>query len=148
MFQERPVRQERTGWRDQGLSQRHRQWGYDVPAVDIDFLVCEYDTNTPKACVEYKAMYGQPIQSNTSALKAVTALCDAARVPFFLVAYDPKDFWVSIKSMNAFGQKYVPFARYMSEARYVTFLYELRGRTASPIVLSRCNYKVPKGNPS
>jgi hypothetical protein len=145
---ERPVRPERTAWRDQGLSLRHRTWGYDVPAVDIDFLMCEYDSNTPKACVEYKAMYGQIIQSDTSALKAITSLCDASRIPFFLVAYDPKEFWVSIKAMNAFARKYVPFPRYMSEARYVTLLYELRGRDVPSTVLSRCNHRVKKGNPS
>ena len=33
------VRPERTGWRDEKLSQRHRMWGWDCPAVDIDFLL-------------------------------------------------------------------------------------------------------------
>jgi hypothetical protein len=110
--------------------------------------MCEYDTNTPKACIEYKALYGQRIQSATSALKAVTALCDAAHIPFFLVAYQPVLFWVSIKAMNTFAQRHIPSARYMSEARYVTFLYELRGRAAPLDVLKHCNSVVPKGNPS
>ncbi len=35
------VRQERTGWRDEKISQRHREWGYNCPAVDLDFEVVD-----------------------------------------------------------------------------------------------------------
>ena len=41
------VRAERTGWRDEGLSQEHRKWGFDCPAF-------EYDTECASALVEYK----------------------------------------------------------------------------------------------
>lgn len=37
------VAEERNGWRDERISKRHRQWGRDCPAVDIDFLMLEYD---------------------------------------------------------------------------------------------------------
>ena len=32
------VRQERSGWRDMRLSERHRRWGWNCPAVDLDHL--------------------------------------------------------------------------------------------------------------
>ena len=48
------VRAERTGWRDEELSQEHRKWGFDCPTVDIDFLMLEYDTGRASALVEYK----------------------------------------------------------------------------------------------
>lgn len=35
---------ERTGWRDENLSRRHREWGFHCPAVDLGFLLIEYDT--------------------------------------------------------------------------------------------------------
>ena len=47
------VRQERTGWRDEALSKRHRDWGWDCPAIDIDFLMIEYDKGKSVALVEY-----------------------------------------------------------------------------------------------
>lgn len=31
--------QERTGWRDEEISARHRIWGVNCPAVDLDFLM-------------------------------------------------------------------------------------------------------------
>jgi hypothetical protein len=38
------VRPERTRWRDEALSARHRKWGFHCPAVDLDLILCEYDT--------------------------------------------------------------------------------------------------------
>jgi hypothetical protein len=38
-------------WRDEAISQRHRLWGFNCPAVDIDFLMIEYDQGKPAACV-------------------------------------------------------------------------------------------------
>lgn len=59
--------EERTGWRDQELSNRHRTWGHDCPAEDVDFLLdtqptmfndsfrlVEYYHARPKALIEYK----------------------------------------------------------------------------------------------
>ena len=48
------VRAERTGWRDQALSDRHREWGFNCPSVDLDFLMVEYNIGLPVALVEYK----------------------------------------------------------------------------------------------
>jgi hypothetical protein len=60
--------EERTGWRDEELSLRHRlYWGRDCPAVDVDFMLSdapemfddnfrlvEYYHSKPKALIEYK----------------------------------------------------------------------------------------------
>ena len=35
------VRKERTGWRDEEISRRHRLWGVSCAATDIDFLLVE-----------------------------------------------------------------------------------------------------------
>lgn len=142
------VRPERTHWRDQSLSERHRLWGYNAPAVDIDFLLIEYDSDQPRACIEYKAVHGQRIQTETSALRAVTALCNSAGIPFFLVAYHPTLFWVWIKAMNVRAQPYIPTARYLSEVQFVTLLYRLRNRVVPQSILSRCNTVRPMGGQS
>ena len=47
------VKEERSGWRDEMLSQRHRDWGFNCPAIDIDFLLIEYNSAKVKALVEY-----------------------------------------------------------------------------------------------
>ena len=47
------VRNERTGWRDEGISRRHRLWGVTCAATDIDFLLVEQNYNTPRAIVEW-----------------------------------------------------------------------------------------------
>ena len=49
---------ERTGWRDERISQRHRLWGVECQAIDLDFLLVEYrseyDDIRPVAIIEYK----------------------------------------------------------------------------------------------
>lgn len=45
---------ERSGWRDMELSGRHRIWGFNCPAVDLDFLMVEYNLGIAIAVVEYK----------------------------------------------------------------------------------------------
>lgn len=40
-LEEKEVKLEKTCWRDLDLLKRHRVWGWDCPAQDIDFL--EYD---------------------------------------------------------------------------------------------------------
>jgi hypothetical protein len=48
------MRDEQLGWRDERISARHRTWGCDCPAADIDFLVLEYDGGVASDLVEYK----------------------------------------------------------------------------------------------
>ena len=48
------VAPERTGWRDEKISLRHRMWGFDCPAVDVDFVMVEFDRARVVAIVEYK----------------------------------------------------------------------------------------------
>ena len=47
-------RTERLGWRDERLSERHGHWGFNCPAVDLDFVMLEYNHGKPCALVEYK----------------------------------------------------------------------------------------------
>lgn len=138
---ERPVRQERTGWRDQALSRRHRQWGFNAPAVDIDFLMVEYDHHTAKAMVEYKAYLGQKIDTETSAIRALEDMANRSGLPFFVAAYDPTDFWFYVKPMNDIAKRYLPekTARSISEADFVRLLYRVRGIPCPPQVSAACN---------
>lgn len=83
----RPVRKERTGWRDEALSERHRKWGWDCPAVDVDFLMLEYDRGMPVALVEYKNEHAASVNLTHPTFRALTELADRAGVLFLLVRY-------------------------------------------------------------
>lgn len=56
---------ERTGWRDEAISARHRRWGYNVPAVDLDFPLIEYDRGVCKAIIDYKHIKAHPMNGRT-----------------------------------------------------------------------------------
>ena len=121
------VKQERTGWRDKKISDRHREWGWNCPAVDIDFLLVEYDMNEPKGIVEYKnwATIGNVTGSTVSALKN---LSDNAGLPFFSCIYRDDYSVFTVAPKNDLAKKYVKNTVDMSEIEWVRLLYKLRGR--------------------
>src|SRR3990167_3019428 len=96
------VKRERSGWRDLALNDRHRLWGWNVPAVDID-LFLEYDHTEPRGLVEYKranvkALVDPDEDANT---KALVKAADGLRIPAFGVRY-PADFsWWVVTPLNA-----------------------------------------------
>lgn len=89
------VREERTRWRDEALSARHRDWGWNCPAVDLDFLMVEYNHAVPVALVDYKA--GPWDRSAKGGLQAIANLGDAAGIPAFVVRY-----WSNIWAFRAY----------------------------------------------
>lgn len=126
----RPVKAEYTGWRDQELSARHRTvWGFDMPMVDIDFLVAEYDKSIPVALVEYKWETRTPRLSGASC-KTLRELADRARIPFFVVGYkgDFTEWYVYAGNKLALKALEITY-REWTEEQYVTFLYKVKGLT-------------------
>ena len=125
---QRPVRPERTGWRDQGISERHRRWGFNCPAVDLDFVLCEFDEGRPYAIVEYKCQGASPIHRSHPTLRALADLGNRAKVPVFLVVYSRDYVVFRVVGLNYLGDQKVPQARDFNEQEYVSFLLSLRGR--------------------
>jgi hypothetical protein len=119
------VRKERTGWRDEALGRRHRKWGYDCPAVDVDFLMIEYDQGKPVALVEYKNEHADPQDPKRPSYRAMSDLGTRGNIPVFAVRYtdDLSSFTVTwlnnIRRRDRFET---------NEEGYVRFLYNLRGR--------------------
>ncbi len=126
-----PIRRvplERTGWRDAGLSQRHRQWGVACPAADIDLLLMEVDRRKVTALVEYKGEFAPPQFVTHPTYLAMASLGDAAEVPVFATRYST-DFTVwKVTPLNRVAKKILPERQQMSERQWVTFLYNLRGQ--------------------
>ena len=122
------VRPERTGWRDAALSQRHRAWGFDCPAVDIDFLLIEYDNSEPVALVEYKHERAQPIRASHPSIQAIAKLGARAALPVFLVRYAEDISWWQVSPLNHPVEKFVASQTYMSELEWIDLLYAIRSR--------------------
>ena len=66
---------------DETLSRRHRTWGHELHATDIDYLV-ENSYGRPVAIIEYKKNTGTVTQNQH---KTLQTLADMAGLPFFVV---------------------------------------------------------------
>ena len=119
------TRLERTGWRDGDLSQRHRLWGYDCPAVDIDFLMIEFDLGRSVGLVDYKH-YRAELNFNSANVSAMRDLATRAKVACWVAVYWPECWAFRIyslepKAVSIFGDKID-----LTECQYVKSLYHLR----------------------
>lgn len=121
------VKPERTGWRDGHLSERHRKWGLAVPAVDLDFLLIEYDKGRPSALIEYKSEFATPQFPSHPSYLALSQLGERAGLPVFAVRYAQNFSWWKVTSLNIVAKKLFPARLDMNEREFVTWLYEIRG---------------------
>jgi len=130
------VKQERTGWRDEALSNRHREWGWDCPMLDIDFIGLEYDSGKPTAIVEYKNENAQPQYPSHPSYRALAKLGTLAGLPVFACRY-ASDFskW-QVTPLNSVATLKTGRAE-MTEVEWVEFLYGLRGRHVPAQVVSK-----------
>lgn len=126
------VRKERSGWRDLGLSLRHKLWGWNCPANDIDFLMVEYDMAQPVGIVEYKNEHADPQTMNIDhpSMKAIAELANGYRagIPFFFVRYTDDYHGYFVTPVNARARQWLPTRTDMTEREWVTLLYHIRGR--------------------
>ena len=136
---------ERHGKRDEILSAKHRRWGYNVPATDIDFILCEYDRQIPVALIEHRHVNGSVrFDSNMNCLHH---LANMAGLPFFIVQYRYEDddgtIWCDqhrtidtpayfriITGNDRAEQLWFTqdVDTFMTEPEYVTWLHKIRGR--------------------
>ena len=121
------VKEERTGWRDLRLSQRHRRWGWDCPAVDLDFLFLEYDRGKAVALVEYKHENSKPQYRTHPTYQAMIDLGNRAGVPVFGARYADDFSWWKVTPLNSFAKTWIAKQVVLSEEEWVTFLYRIRG---------------------
>ena len=132
------VTPERTGWRDEGISRRHRLWGVTCKATDIDFLLLEYhlQLNLVKvdALIEYKRKKPPRELSKTLQVTALAALGNRASIPTFVVYYscDFKNFDVFASNNWGYVRLGEQLHASMTEESYVTFLYKLRNVAVVP----------------
>jgi hypothetical protein len=122
------VRRERTGWRDERISRRHREWGFDCPALDIDFLLLEYDRGRAAAIVEYKHEGSPALRLAHPSVRAVADLADRAGVPAFIVRYADDFSWWYPTPLNEQARRLCPQPARLNEEGWMRLLYRCRGR--------------------
>ena len=126
------VREERTGWRDMELSLRHRDWGFNCPAVDLDFLMVEYNHGLPVAMVEYKHNKARMPNLQHPTYRAIADLANGYRdggIPFIVAFYWPENWVFKVYPVNEIAKKTYRNGMKLSELRFVKSLYYLRGLT-------------------
>ena len=123
------VAKERTGWRDLGLSERHRLWGWNCPAVDLDFLFLEYDRGKAAAIIEYKHEQAKwPVDARHPTYQAMVDLGDRAQLPVFAVRYKADFSRYRAVPLNGLARDWLPETTAMLECQWVSLLYKIRGR--------------------
>lgn len=122
------VKAERTGWRDGTLSERHRLYGWDCPAVDIDFLLVEFDQLLPAAIVEYKAGLNRKPDFTAAGIRTLRTLASLAQLPAWLAFYDSQSWTFKVYPLNTKAERLFEYGEVLPEVVYVQRLYLCRGR--------------------
>lgn len=131
------------GLRDWRLSERHRAWGLDAPACDLDFMLIEYDSAVPTALTEYKhcSPSGHSKVVENASLRAFRTLAHMAGLPAWVAFYRPWSWSFKVYSLNDAARAIWGADEYVirTELEYVTALYRLRDRSLPDFVAARCN---------
>lgn len=137
------VKPERTGWRDQRLSEEHRRWGWNCPALDIDFLFLEYDRGRVVALVEYKHESAPKQYASHPSYQALIDLGNRAGIPVFVCRYADDFSSFTVTPLNAVAIRLCGRDRLVFTKReWVKFLHHLRGYEAPETLLDEIETEV------
>ena len=95
--------------------------------MDLDFLFLEYDRGKAVALVEYKHERARPQYRTHPTYQAMIDLGDRAGVPVFGTRYADDWSWWQITPLNDLAKKWVSQQTRMTERKWVTLLYSIRG---------------------
>ena len=140
------VTEERSNWRDEMISKRHRMWGFNCPAVDIDFLAMEYSVAKPVALVEYKHFNARQPDYQHPSYRAFRDLCDNYKfgpLPFVVVFYWPDCWAFRAVPQNTAAAEHFDEAETMCEFDYVAKLYRLRRLVVARELEGRLSHALP-----
>jgi hypothetical protein len=138
---------ERTGWRCQEISERHRDWGYNCPAVDLDFLVAEYNLGKPVALIEYKHFKARVPDTLHPTYRAITDLADRygdKGLPFAVVFYWPSCWAFKVYPINSLALTWFSRGEMLTEREYVKRLYRMRGQVLTDHLAGRLKDELPE----
>ena len=135
---------ERTNWRDMELSSRHRQWGFNCPGVDLDFLMVEYNLGVPVALVEYKRCTAKAPDTTHPTYRALADLANNYGfdgLPFLIARYWPETWAFRVTPLNDRATEFYETRSGLdrSEREFVADLYEMRTITVDERVIRTRN---------
>jgi hypothetical protein len=115
---------------DRELSERHYKWGQNCPAVDLDFLMCEFNRGIPVVLVDYK-WQGAPLgNTNGFTFRALASLYNehGDQLPFFIARYWPETWAFKVLPVNEPAQVWLATDQWvpMTETQWVLGLYKMR----------------------
>lgn len=124
---------------DRMLSERHlNYWGDDCPAVDLDFLMCEYNHGISVAIVDYKHHKAKFENTNSKTFQTLSELYgpDHNQLPFYIARYWTENWAFKLLAVNDAARnaiERISSGRFdteqeipLTERQYVSFLYRLR----------------------
>lgn len=120
-----------TSFGDGPISDWHRTLGANMPAVNLDFLLVEYDRGRPCAVIEYKHQNARPTEDYSHpSYQALRELCGNRlyELPLFLTHYhdDCSQFRVRPLNITAAVAVNGNTNLRLSELEYARFLERLR----------------------
>lgn len=117
------------------ISIRHREYGYDVPAVDLDLLLVEYDHALPVAVIDFKFGLGTVVNLRHASMRALGQLHSPAgeALPTFVVRYHDDPWRFAFEAVNSQAIKTmtrlnIEPRKVLTEPQFVQVMYQLRGR--------------------
>jgi hypothetical protein len=119
------------------MSGRHRAYGRNVPAVDLDLLLVEYDMARPVAIIDFKYGLDRDVNLAHPSLRALGQLhgADGRSLPTFVCKYREAQpqWWFALHAVNERANRVLEWAdveegQLLSERFLVTLLYAMRGR--------------------
>lgn len=137
-YNQRGVRQERTGFRDLWINEWHRNvLGYNCPVLDIDFLAAEYNLGRAAAIFDYKCCNPTrpPVSLDHPSLRAISDLWTHKPkgglflIPAAVVFYWKNPITFEIKPLNTEAKKALDclgFKAAISELDFARIHYLLR----------------------
>jgi hypothetical protein len=141
------VKPETHGFRDERISRRHREYGWNCPAVDLDFCLVEYNFGKPVALVEYKHHNASTPVLKHPTYRALRDLADKysdGALPFFIAFYWP-DIWAyKILPVNHAAMQHFTDFEVITEREYVKRLYRMRRLTVALELLPKLKTELPE----
>lgn len=138
---------ERTGWRDEEISRRHRVWGVNCPACDIDLPLVEYNLGLPAALIEYKHCMAKKPDLRHPTYRALWDLADGYKkdpLPFLIATYQPDIWSFRVTPVNNAAFRYFDFNEQVTEREFVRRLYEMRKYVLDKHLWRRLNDTLPE----
>lgn len=118
-------------------------WGWNCPAVDLDFLMVEYNIGRPVGVIEYKHARARMPDIRHPTYRALCELADLCALPFMIVFYYPPEWAFRVFPVNGVARQTFDEGQLMTERQFVMALYRLRRLTLTKHLADKLNDTLP-----